>query len=528
MLKRWQILKDIEIEKIWPGWVGISTWEDGKKIIVKWSILPHSRITGKITRNRRDYIELGHIQTTWINPDRASVAPRCSHYHDPLTPIPENQVHKYGVAGCQWQIVPYERQLELKMDMVRDSFRGQDYLLEQVSINPILWAPQIDNYRNKIEFSFWKYITKASNDQKMKAKIEWKLLPSIDETKEFSNYHERQLGYHKKWYRDKIIDVDYCVLISEKANTLFEYLKTKLKQSGLPVYDQKRHDGILRNIFIREGFHTWEILVNLVYAKKNLTKEYQEAHRDQLLQDLQADDRLREDITTFIITDNSTLSDAQRRSQSHLETLRGPGKITEVLHYDNPKEANLNFQISPTSFFQTNTLWAETLFETAMWYAEPVEGKSTILDLYCGTGSIGLSFLKSGIGEKLIGIEIVEDAIEDAKINAQLNDLSDQSYFVAGKAEDLVKSNRELQKRLSDIGLIIVDPPRSGLHPSVPEFLNKLKQETDFQLIYISCNPVTLARDLDLLVQWWRNLTTLQPVDMFPHTHHVEMISMLN
>ena len=537
-LKRWQILHDVEVEKIWPGWVGISTWKDGKKIIIKWSILPHSRITGKITRNKRDYIELGHIQTTWIDPERASVAPRCSHYHDPLTPVPEDQIHKYGVAGCQWQIVPYDKQLSLKMDMVRDSFRGQEYLLEHAPLHDIVPSPRTDNYRNKIEFSFGKYIAKASNDRKLQAKIEGKTLPKIDSSdNEFSHYHERQLGYHKKWHWDKIIDVESCVLVSDKVNELLTHMRKILKESGLPVYDQKKHDGVLRNIFFREGVHTGQILVNLVYTQDNISKEYQQAHRDWLLETLKNDTYLQQAITSFIITDNSTLSDAQRRSQSHLETLRWPGTIEEILHYQSsswdPHNADkdlikLKFQISPISFFQTNTYGAEKLFETAMSYAEPVGWKSTILDLYCGTWSIWLSFLKSGIGQQLIGIEIVESAVQDAYINAELNELSKESYFVAGKAEELIHTDEYLQAKLSDIGLVILDPPRSGLHPSVPEFLNQLREKTDFQLIYISCNPVTLARDLDLLVQWGWTLELLQPVDMFPHTHHVEMVSVLH
>lgn len=153
--------------------------------------------------------------------------------------------------------------------------------------------------------------------------------------------------------------------------------------------------------------------------------------------------------------------------------------------------------------------------------------KKVIMDLYCGAGTIGLSLLSQGLGDEVIGIEIVEDAIRDAHYNAQLNGLSDRSYFVAGKTEDLISRDAVIKEKMEQVWLILVDPPREGLHKDVCVFLNELRQRYNFQLIYISCNPVTLARDLDLLKQGGRTIETLQPVDLFPQTHHVEMISVL-
>ena len=530
--KRWQFLTNIQIEKIWPGGIGISTLDDGKKLLIKGAVLPHSTIEGRITKIRKDYIELDHVSTVAIQEGRASESPQCSHYHHPLEPMDESQVHKYSFAWCKWQIVPYDKQLLLKQDIVQESFRGYDYLLEQAPLQEILPSPLIHNYRNKLEFSFWKYITKKSNDQKALGEQSLQESQTLTGLDQFSHYHTWQLGYHKQWHYDKIVDVDYCCLASEQINTLYLHLKNLCQKSGLTVYDQKRHDGVLRNIVFREWHATGEVMINLVVAKNNIEQESQEKKWKNFIKILESDTTLRKDCTTFLITDNSTLSDAIRRKEATLEVLRGEGVITENLEFQSENTTSeattLQFQISPTSFFQTNTTGAQTLFTQAISYAQLPAWKTTILDLYCGTGTIWLSFLKQGKGTNLLGIEIVEEAIEDAKINAKLNNLWEQSYFVAGKVEDLIKSDKHIQESLADLGLIILDPPRAGLHPSVPSFLTELKQNHSFQLIYISCNPATLARDLDLLVQGWWKLETLQPVDMFPHTHHVEMISVLS
>lgn len=155
--------------------------------------------------------------------------------------------------------------------------------------------------------------------------------------------------------------------------------------------------------------------------------------------------------------------------------------------------------------------------------------RGTVLDLYCGTGSIGISFLKTGKGDAVVGIEIVADAIVDAARNAKINGLSDECYFAAGKAEELVFNDTYLAQQLEKISLVIIDPPRDGLHKQVVEFLLTLKKNHDFKLLYISCNPVTMARDIQLLTDGSEySLRSLQPVDMFPHTHHVEMIGVLS
>ena len=268
---------------------------------------------------------------------------------------------------------------------------------------------------------------------------------------------------------------------------------------------------------IRQGKHTDQIMIILSVADQQATL------RDMawLRQTLVNDTRLRELVTTAVLVVNNGLADIIYDRDSQSEILWGDGLIREELHFD---ETKLSFEIAPTAFFQTNTHGAELLFRTArdmIW-----EVKGTLLDLYCGAGTIWLCLLAQWIGSRLVGIELVAAAIDNAWINARLNGLDGKCEFYAGKAEDIIK---EQKLNLADLECIVVDPPREGLHQDVSEFLVSLKQQNPaLRLCYISCNPATLARDLALLtVEWWYELTTLQPVDMFPHTHHIENIAMM-
>ena len=190
----------------------------------------------------------------------------------------------------------------------------------------------------------------------------------------------------------------------------------------------------------------------------------------------------------------------------------------------------MTFRISPFSFFQTNTFGAEKLFSTAFQMLGNFKGN--ILDLYCGAGSIGLSLLKLAQKEKksdtqLVGIEIVEDAIIDARHNAKINGLDEQSFFVASPAEKALANFPELQEKINNLGVVVIDPPREGLHPNVIDRIANLKKEYPFKLLYISCNPVTMARDIELFIEKGFTCKEVQPVDLFPHTHHIEDIAVL-
>ena len=492
-----------------------------------------------------------------VDQNRADTDPKCPHYTNPLVVVSDDQVHKNGCGGCKRQIVSYPRQLELKEHLVYDSFRHMSYLIEQAPLRPIIPSPLIYQYRNKIEFSFWKYITKASNDRKAKNQKNWEFIDGLSSwggtTKDpgqqqnswiidwldsslrsewqtqwkfsdFSHYHDRQLGFHRQGYYTHVVDVDQCYLISDKLHTVYNHIKTLCKDSGLSVHDPKTHLWVFRHLVMRQGFNTDQILINLVVSDEQVNTSALTTSWEDFKKNVMSDTRLREECTTFLLTYNNTVSDAVRRQDTQSDILWGQGVIFEALQFE---DQSVRFRVSPFSFFQTNTLGAQALFSTAASFVRLPEDKQTIMDLYCGAGTIGVSLLAQGIGDFVLGIEIVEDAIKDAQYNAQMNGFADTSYFVAGKTEQILSEDMTFVEKMNTVWLIVVDPPREWLHPDVCTFLNNLRQDYAFQLIYISCNPVTLARDLDLLVQGGRWLETLQPVDMFPHTHHVEMISVL-
>ena len=233
---------------------------------------------------------------------------------------------------------------------------------------------------------------------------------------------------------------------------------------------------------------------------------------DKLTKKLYDDEFLRKNITTFVITENNELADVVKWNNIKVYNLRGGWHIFEKLNF---KDTQLTFRISAFSFFQTNTLQAQVLFETAINMLPKI--KWDILDLYCGAWTIGITLLKLWIWNNLLGIEVVKDAIVDANVNAKLNWLTSKVKFIANKAESVDFSD-------SNYSLVVVDPPRSWLHKNVIKFLYNLKKKKDFVLLYVSCNPVTMARDLKLLVKLWFNVKKLKAVDMFPHTHHIEMI----
>ncbi|MDR0859763.1 MAG: methyltransferase domain-containing protein, partial [Candidatus Peribacteria bacterium] len=323
---------------------------------------------------------------------------------------------------------------------------------------------------------------------------------------------------------------------SAKANQIFETLKKLCFESGLPVYDQKTHQGFFRHLVIREGVNMGQLMVNLSVCLANLNTEQTKVW-EKLLEKMEADSDLKSQISTFVITYNEGLADTVKNEKSETKTFRDDDFIHEKLLFD---EGDITFRISPFSFFQTNTLGAQKLFGTAFKMLGNVEGN--ILDLYCGAGSIGLSLLRlSNSGSplsremakpeglrQLIGIEIVEDAIVDAQENAKINGLENQSFFVASPAEKALENFPELEEKIKNLGVVVIDPPRDGLHKNVIEWIADLKKTSDFKLLYISCNPVTMARDVELFLEKGFKLKEVQPLDMFPHTQHCECIGVLS
>lgn len=494
-----KFLQDVQVQKIGYGGIGIATAADGKKILIKWWALPWSVVDCRIVKKRKDYIQAHIVTIKSYDPQWADGEIFCPHYFIPIGASKDNQeTHKIWCGWCKWQIMSYAKQLEVKQSLVKDCMRKFD----SIDIRPIIPSPLQTWYRNKIEFSFGKYISDRQ-----------------------SIHTDRNLWFHKQWEFSKIVDVDTCGLITKKANSVYEYIKKICQDSWLPTYDQKTHHGIFRHLVIREGINTDQLLVHLVIADKELDEQFQ-VLRSQFQELCKKDVFLRESVTTWITSYNNGLADIVRATDTKTETRRGDGHIYEKLIF--PKDddgVEVNFRVSPFSFFQTNTVGAQQLFYHAAHIAWLVEWD--ILDLYCGAWSIGLSFLSMGIWDNVIWVEVVQEAITDAWHNAKINGLEKQAMFFAGTSEKLFVDYPQLKEKMQNLWLVIVDPPRDGLHKNVVDFLIEMKKSYGVKIVYISCNPVTMARDFDLFQEAGISCKTLQPVDMFPHTHHIEVIWLL-
>lgn len=522
-------LQNIKIERIWYGWVWIAKLEDGKKLLIKWWALPGSIVDVNITKKHSDYLEWHIAKIHEYDKSFLDNEIFCPHFFSNIPCHPEwnegynlysslrsewqywpaqnDKKDKIGCGGCKRQMISYDKQLELKEWIVQDCFRK---LENKPTFLPIIWSPKGKWYRNKIEFSFWVYIS----------------------AKEWRN-DRRNLWFHKQWEFSKIIDIDSCGLISDKMNQIFEHVKKLCFESWLPTFDQKFHRWFFRHLVIREWQNTDQLLINLnVFPLLDDDTDWKQKRED-LKNQLKTDDFVQKNISTFVVTYNSGLADIVRWQDITTETLRWDWYIYEEFNFPKGESDEIissKFRISPFSFFQTNTHGAEKLFGTAAQSVWEIKWK--VLDLYCGAGSIGISFLKLGIGSELLGIEIVPEAIQDARYNAEINWVKDKCQFIASAAEKILipdgsNNNSITENRLTDIWLVIVDPPREWLHTNVINRIAKLKQTNNFKLLYISCNPTTMARDIELFDNLWFKVKSLQPVDMFPHTHHIETIWIL-
>ena len=305
-------------------------------------------------------------------------------------------------------------------------------------------------------------------------------------------------GFHAKGVFDKIVEIDVCHLQPEPTNLLRKSIAAFGKENGFSFYDIKRHKGFLRNVIVRMAT-TGETMVNVVFAYED------ESARKKLL------DHLLEQfpsVTTLLYTINPKLND----SLTSLEPMAyyGKGYIIETLE-------DFQFKISPKSFFQTNTKQAEKLYQITRDFAE-LNGTETIYDLYCGTGSIGIFLNRQA--KKVIGVEAVEDAVKDARENAKLNNITHAEFF-CGDVIDIC--NDDFLEAHSKPNVVITDPPRAGMHEKL---VQKLLEISAPVIVYVSCNPATQARDLSLLDEKY-SVEKIQPVDMFPHTHHIENIVQL-
>jgi 23S rRNA (uracil1939-C5)-methyltransferase len=437
---------------------------DGKVIFIE-NVVPGDVVDVRLLKNKKDWAEGVPVHIHSLSADR--VVPFCSHF---------------GVCGgCQWQMLPYEKQLEYKHRQVKETLKriGKVVLPE---ISPILGAAETKYYRNKIEYTFGNKRYLLKNEL-------------ADES---INGQQDVAGFHAKGFFDKVVDIQECFLQAEPTNAIRLAVKELGIQNDWPFYDIRNHTGFLRTMQVRLCT-TGELMVNIVVAEND--KQKISLLMETIAKKFPA-------ITTLLYTVNTKWND----SMHDLEPVvyYGKGYVIEQLE-------DFQFKIGPTSFFQTNTKQGEGLYKITRDFAE-LTGNETVYDLYCGTGSIGIFVSKKA--KKIIGVEMIEAAIKDAKENAALNNLTSTAFF-AGDVIDIC--NDEFFTAHGRPDVIITDPPRAGMHEKLVRKILDMEAPT---VVYVSCNPATQARDLLLLDEKYA-VTKVQPIDMFPHTHHIENVVQL-
>ena len=435
------------------------------KVIFMENAVPGDIVTVRLIKNKKDWAEGQVIQITGFSPER--VQPFCKHF---------------GVCGgCQWQMLPYEKQLEYKQDQVLQSLKRIGKL-ELPEIRPILGSEKTRYYRNKLEYTF------SSRRFLLREELADPQISTIQDA----------AGFHARGIFDKVVDVETCYLQDEPTNAIRREIKRWAIEKGVSFYDIYRHEGFLRNVQVRIC-RANEIMVKLVFGYLD------EPIHNALLKHLQIQFPA---ITTLLYTINPKWNDSLNDLQP--VPFFGKGYVIEKLE-------DFSFKIGPKSFFQTNTAQAERLYQTVRSFAL-LTGKETIYDLYCGTGSIGI-FL-SNQAKKIVGIELIPEAIADAKENALLNEVYHAAFFTGDVTTVCDDAFFDTHGRPD---LIISDPPRAGMSDKLVAKLLDISTE---KIIYVSCNPATQARDLSLLSEKYQ-ISAVQPVDMFPHTLHIENVTAL-
>lgn len=459
----------VEIQSLSTEGKGIAHILNSNFVVFVDNVLPEDVVRIKIKKKKSNYAEA--VATELLTPSPYRVEPKCKHF---------------GICGgCKLQSLIYEKQLEFKLEIVKSAFEKIGRFSNLTILSP-QGSLQQYFYRNKMEFSF-------SND-------EW--TESLDKKK----VNSIALGLHIPKFHSKILNIEECFLQSELTFQLVNFIRDFFRKRNVSVYSTKTHSGYLRFLIIRSSKYTKDLLVNLI------TYNYNDTLIKELASILSSNFK---EVTTFI-NSFSTQKAQVAYSQSEI-TVWGPGYIYEIL---NNGRKPIKYKISGNSFFQTNSLQAEQLFSIA---AEGLQlnKEDKILDLYCGIGSISL-FIADLVGE-VTGVELLDDAVLNAIDNATLNNIHNVHFVKADIKEfleTLVKKNL-----YNKYNKIILDPPRSGLHPKVCSLLAELDVE---KICYISCNPVTQARDLKVMCEKGKyKITSIKPIDMFPHTYHIENVVQL-
>jgi 23S rRNA (uracil1939-C5)-methyltransferase len=454
----------------------IDTGEDGnavvrhnERVIFVKGLVPGDIADIKIVKKKKKYAMGKIIAIKKLSPLR--VKPACIHFGT--------------CGGCSWQNLDYEQQIAFKQKHVEDAFERIGHITVEEKF-PIVRSENIFHYRNKLEFTFSakRWLTN-------------------EEMGDIANFNQPGLGFHVPGLFDKVLDLKECHLQPEPSNSIRNEVREFTVDEKMPYFDLNAQEGLLRNIMVRNTT-TGEIMVVVVFARDD------KPMRDKLLQHIS---EKFPQITSLQYIINTKRNDVF----SDLPSVAYKGKEYITEHLIKKNGDVLQFRISPQSFFQTNTLQANALYQKVSEYAN-LQGNEIVYDLYTGCGTIA-SFVASEAAS-VVGIEYVEQAVSDARVNAELNKIKNVEFF-AGDMQKML--TEEFCRHHGIPNVIITDPPRAGMHPDVVAAILKMAPE---KIVYVSCNPSTQARDIALLKEKY-TVKKMQPFDMFPHTSHVENIALL-
>lgn len=435
-------------------------------------VVPGDVIDLQLTRKKNKYAEGKPVRFVKYSPNRTEAF--CEHF---------------GICGgCKWQILPYAEQLRYKQKQVTDNLTRIGKI-ELPEIMPILGSEKTEFYRNKLEFTF-------SNKK-------WLTLEQLHAGGDFADMNMNALGFHIPGAFDKVLDINKCWLQDDISNQIRNFIRRYCFDKEYTFFDLRNRGGLMRNLIVRTST-TGEIMVIIVFYDDD---------KEQREDILKAVAKEFPQITSLVYIINQKANDTI--ADQRLRYWPEDGFIDNYFILEEME--GLKFAIGPKSFYQTNSEQAYNLYKVARDFAG-LTGNELVYDLYTGTGTIANFVARQA--KKVIGIEYVEDAIEDAKYNSKINEI-DNTLFYAGDMKDILTQDFINEHGRPDV--IITDPPRAGMHDDV---INTILFAEPQKIVYVSCNPATQARDLNLLDEKYR-VTKVQPVDMFPHTHHVENVVLL-
>ena len=468
---------DIFIEDIGFEGIGIGKTDGNFAVFIPYTV-PGDLVQGIVIKTRKNLAEARLIKI--IKPSLSRIDPECAYF---------------GTCnGCKMQHISYLKQLEIKRNNVINAFERIGGF-KNINVSNVIGTENIYYYRNKLEFSF------SAN----------KWLTDIDIGNKSSDKNFA-LGFHKPGFIDKVIDINKCLLQSDISNDILNNSREFFKSLDISIYSTKTNEGFLKFLVIRQSANTNDIMINIITSKDDtaLMNEYTEFIITNISQHQISPN-------SFSIIHSVSSRKANVAQADYFKVLYGKGYLEEKL-------GNYIFKISPFSFFQTNTKQCENLFSTITKLGD-FSKNDNIIDLYCGCGAISLYI--SGLVNSVYGVELSKEAIESANENAAMNNVNN-CEFMESDVKDFLKSiisPEQPEHSFRDkYNTVILDPPRSGIHPKAAEYIFKLEPE---KIIYVSCNPTTQARDIKLLSEKY-SITEIQPVDMFPHTFHIENVARLD